>query len=50
VESVALLRAIHPLYDQELLEAAANWRFTPAQKDGRPVRYLKVVRVIIKDL
>jgi hypothetical protein len=50
VESAALVRRIHPLYDGELLRAAGNWRYTAARKDGRPVKYLKLVRIVIKDL
>lgn len=49
VETAALLRTIHPLYDPQLLRAAENWRFAPAKKSGSPVKYLKVVRIVVKD-
>ncbi|MGH9312502.1 MAG: energy transducer TonB [Vicinamibacterales bacterium] len=45
VESVTLLRAIHTSYDAALLRAAQNWTFTPALKDGQPVKYAKVIEV-----
>ena len=50
VESARLLRSIHPLYDSELLRAAGAWRFVPARKDGRPVRYLKIIRIVVKGM
>lgn len=48
VESARLLRSIHPLYDTELLRATGTWRFEPARKDGRAVRYLRIIRVVVK--
>jgi hypothetical protein len=50
VESAMLLRTVHPAYDPELLRAAKNWRFTAARKDGAPVKYLKVIQVVMKDM
>jgi TonB family protein len=50
VDSANLVRPIHPAYDTDLLRAARYWRFTPAQKDGKPVRFLKIVRISIKDM
>jgi hypothetical protein len=39
VESVALPRPIARGYDEQLLNAARAWRFRPAVRDGRPVKY-----------
>jgi len=45
VESVALLTSLQPEYNPVLLKAAREWKFRPATKDGRPVRYRKVVGI-----
>jgi hypothetical protein len=37
--------ATRPAYDQALIRAAREWKFQPAQKQGRPVRYLKVIEI-----
>jgi len=34
-----------PAYDQALIRAARDWKFQPALKQGRPVRYLKVIEI-----
>jgi tetratricopeptide (TPR) repeat protein len=49
VENVTLLRAIHPTYDGTLLKAARNWTFTPALKDGQPVKYAKMIEVQLQE-
>jgi len=45
VESATMASGTRPTYDQALLRAARDWKFQPAQKDGRPVRYLKVIEI-----
>jgi TonB family protein len=45
VESATMPAGTRPAYDQALLRAAREWRFQPAQRQGRPVRYLKVVEI-----
>jgi hypothetical protein len=49
VESARLLTSVHPLYDGRLLAAASYWRYRPAQKDGMPVRFRKVIQVQLVD-
>lgn len=39
VDSVRVVRPVHPRYDPELVKAAASWTFKPATKDGVPVKY-----------
>jgi TonB family protein len=39
VMTAVLLKSVHPRYDQQLLRAAHEWRFRPATKDGKPVRF-----------
>jgi tetratricopeptide (TPR) repeat protein len=48
VESATLVVPISPLYDSSLLEAASTWRFRPATKDGRPVRFRKRIEVVLQ--
>jgi hypothetical protein len=36
---------VHVRYDGPLLEAAKEWTFKPAMKDGAPVRYRFVMTV-----
>jgi hypothetical protein len=43
VESVKLLRTPRSVLDSMLLSAAKAWRFRPALKDGRPVKFRKIV-------
>jgi TonB family protein len=45
VESATMPAGTRPAYDQALLRAAREWKFQPAQKQGRPVRYLKVIEI-----
>jgi hypothetical protein len=52
-ESGAVVSATMPAttraaYDQLLLRAARDWRFVPAQKQGTPVRYLKLIEIQLK--
>ena len=39
VETSVMRGSVHPLYDPILLRAAKAWRFTPASKDGVPVKF-----------
>ena len=52
-ESGAVVSATMPAttragYDALLLKAAREWKFLPAQKQGMPVRYLKLIEVQLK--
>jgi tetratricopeptide (TPR) repeat protein len=48
VVSAAMPSSTGLAYDQQLLRAARDWRFVPAQKQGQPVRYLKVIEFHLK--
>ena len=45
VVSATMPEGARPAYDQALMRAARDWKFQPAQKQGRPVRYLKVIEI-----
>ena len=45
VVSATMPAGTRPAYDLALTRAAREWKFQPAQKQGRPVRYLKVIEI-----
>ena len=47
VESAAIRRAIHPMYDRILVHEARSWRYAAATRNGAPVRYRKVIEVVV---
>jgi TonB family protein len=47
VTSAVLKKSLHPSYDGILLSAARRWRFRPATKDGVPVRYRKLLEIVL---
>ena len=52
-ESGAVVSATMPAttraaYDSLLLRAAREWKFLPAQRQGVPVRYLKLIEIQLK--
>ena len=48
VTSARMAKLITPGYDAALTSAARDWRFTPAQKDGQPVRYRLLLEVVLR--
>jgi TonB family protein len=48
VASARIVEAINPVYDQQLLDAAAKWRYVPAERNGKPVASTKRVEVILR--
>jgi len=47
VDAAAMRRSIHPIYDRMLLHEARLWRYSPATRNGTPVRYRKVIEVVV---
>lgn len=45
VTSARLLDSVHPAYDAPLIKAAAEWKFRPATKNGKPVKYRYILDV-----
>jgi hypothetical protein len=48
VMSSTMRTSAHPTYNQLLLRATREWTFTPARRQGVPVRYLKIVDIHLK--
>lgn len=47
VEKAEVTTSVAPGYDGPLLAAAREWRFTPATLEGKPVKYLKVMEIVL---
>jgi hypothetical protein len=45
VLSARMAMPVQPTYDRQLLQAALNWKYRPATKDGAPARYIKIINV-----
>jgi protein TonB len=45
VTAARLIRPLHPIYDQLLVEAARDWRYRPALRNGQPTPYVKTLRI-----
>jgi hypothetical protein len=48
VETATMAKPVTPMYDDLLLQSARNWRYTPAKKAGRPVRYRQVLEIVLR--
>jgi hypothetical protein len=47
VFNAALATPIFAPYDRILIASTKNWKYVAAQKDGQPVRYRKVIEVVL---
>jgi hypothetical protein len=47
VQASRLITPVTPSYDRPLLDAARSWRFTPATRQGQPVKYLKILEIVL---
>jgi len=45
VESAVVRRSISPQYDALVLSASRKWRYRPATRDGKPVKFRKVIEI-----
>jgi tetratricopeptide (TPR) repeat protein len=48
VESASLRQAVNPQYDAIVLGAAKTWLYKPAMLDGVPVKYKKMIQVVLR--
>jgi TonB family protein len=47
VVSITLRTSVHPVYDPLLMAAARQWRYEPATVDGVPVKFRKLVQIVV---
>jgi hypothetical protein len=45
VLSARMAMPVQPTYDRQLIQAALNWKYRPATKNGKPARYIKIINV-----
>lgn len=45
VTEVTVRASLHPMYDALLIDAARNWRYRPAQLNGAPVAFRKILQI-----
>ena len=43
-----MVKSITPSYDTALLQAARTWRYAPARRAGKPVRYRQVLEIVVR--
>lgn len=48
VQSAQMRSSINSRYDRLVLDAARTWRYQPATRQGVPVRYRKLVQIVVK--
>jgi TonB family protein len=48
VEEARIVESVHTVYDALLLSAARTWKYEPATLDGKPVRYAKIIEVVLR--
>jgi len=48
VTSAAMSQRLNVMYDQLLLSATKRWRYRPAFKNGKPVKYRKQINVVLQ--
>ena len=47
VVAARMITALHPIYDLELLSAARQWKYEPAQRGGVAVKSSKRISVVL---
>jgi TonB family protein len=47
VTGIAMRKSVHPIYDSQLLLAARDWRYKPAMAGGVPVRFRKLIEIVV---
>lgn len=48
VEKAAIIQGVSPTYDAALVQAARQWTYEPARAHGVPVKYHRMVQVVVK--
>lgn len=47
VVAIAVRNSVHVMYDPLLIAAAKDWRYRPATVDGVPVKFKKLVQIVV---
>ena len=45
VSFAAIRSTVHPMFDNALLTTARDWKYQPAMRSGRPVKYRKMIQI-----
>jgi hypothetical protein len=48
VEAATLLKSLSPEYDFQVVRAARSWKYTPASLNGKPVKYRKLIDIVLQ--
>jgi TonB family protein len=48
VTAMSIRSSIHPMYDNQLLTAARDWKYQPATFNGVPVKFRKLIQIAVK--
>ena len=48
VEEARIVDSVHTVYDALLMSATRTWKYEPATLDGKPVRYVKLIEVVLR--
>lgn len=47
VTGIVMRKSVHPIYDSQLMVAARDWRYKPAMAGGVPVRFRKLMEIVV---
>jgi hypothetical protein len=47
VVAISIRSTVHPLYDPILMAAARDWRYKPAMLKGTPVKFRKLIQILV---
>ncbi|HEY2150324.1 MAG TPA: hypothetical protein VGH34_05925 [Vicinamibacterales bacterium] len=50
VDAAVVSRTVFPPYDRALLAAAKTWQYVPAKRNGQPVKYRKLIEVVLSPI
>jgi TonB family protein len=47
VVEITVRKSVHPLYDTQVMAAARTWRYRPAVAAGVPVKFRKLIEILV---